>query len=60
VFKSNNPLFPGRHKARIFLRISIQGVHILEDGTMKQIDIHDLDKISYLAEDVDDRKVEIL
>ena len=47
----------GRHKARIYLRISIQGIHILEDSSMKQIDIHDLDKISYLAEDPEEKKV---
>ena len=46
-----------RHKARILLRISVQGIHILEAGTMKQIDIHDIDKISYLAEDPDNKKV---
>ena len=46
----------GRHKARIYLRISIQGMHILEEGTMKQIDIHDLDKVSYLAEDPEEKK----
>ena len=46
-----------RHKARILLRITVQGIHILEAGSMKQIDVHDIDKISYLAEDPDNKKV---
>lgn len=47
----------GRHKARIFIRLSIFGVQILEDASLRVIDNHDLDKISYLTQDVDERNV---
>ena len=36
---------------------STLGVQILEDGSLRVIDNHDLDKISYLTQDMDERNV---
>lgn len=47
----------GRHKPRIFIKISTSGIEIYEDKTMKLIMTHELEKISYLTQDPIDSKV---
>lgn len=47
----------GRHKPRIVIKISINGIEIYEDKTMKLIMTHELEKISYLTQDPIDNKV---